>query len=116
VGTIYRATGWIRCATARAVDLNVNWFDSGGGYLSTSTVTNTLVANVWTWYDGPVTAPVGAVTATTSATVPNFPPITDVIVADEIRIRLPVSSGDAATDLRNMYIGALPEMIYVVRR
>jgi hypothetical protein len=115
-GTVYRTTGWIRCATARAVDLNVNWFDGVGAYISTSTTSNTLVADTWTWYEGPVTAPVGAVTATISATVPNFPPNTDVIVADELRVRLPIASGDAATDLRNMYIGALPETIYAVRR
>jgi hypothetical protein len=115
-GTIYRASGWIRCATARNVDLNVNWFNGAAAYLSTSTLTNTLVANTWTFYDGTVTAPVGAATATIAPTVANFPPVTDVIVVDEIRVRLPVASGDAATDLRNMYVAAMPEAVYGVRR
>ncbi|MFE3031586.1 hypothetical protein ACFXKY_08045 [Streptomyces canus] len=115
-GTLYRATAWIRCATARAVDLNINWFDNASAYLSTGTITNTLVANTFTFYDGTVTAPANAVTATLSPTVPNFPPATDVIVVDEARLRLPVASGDAATDLRNQYIAAMPEAVYGVRR
>jgi hypothetical protein len=114
--TQYRATAWIRCATARSVDLNINWFDAGAAYLSTSTVTNALAANTWTFYDGVVTAPAGAVTATLNPTVPSTPPVTDVIVVDEARVRLPVASGDAATDLRNMYIAAMPEAVYGVRR
>jgi hypothetical protein len=115
-GTAYRATAWIRCATARAVDLNVNWFNAAAAYLSTSTVTNTLVANTYTFYDGTVTAPANAVTATVSPTVANFPPATDVIICDEVRVRLPVAAGDAATDLRNQYLAAMPEAVYGVRR
>jgi len=115
-GTIYRASAWIRCATARAIDLNINWFDNASGYLTTSTLTNTLVANTYTFYDGTVTAPALAVTATVAPTVANFPPVTDVIVADEVRLRLPVASGDAATDLRNQYLAAMPEAVYGVRR
>ncbi|MEU8902200.1 hypothetical protein [Streptomyces mirabilis] len=115
-GTIYRASAWIRCATARAVDLNINWFNNAAVYLSTSTLTNTLVANTYTFYDGTVTAPANAATATIAPTVANFPPVTDVIVVDEVRLRLPVASGDAATDLRNQYLAAMPEAVYGVRR
>jgi hypothetical protein len=115
-GTVYRASAWIRCATARNVDLNINWFDGASAYLSTSTLTNTLVANTYTFYDGTVTAPANAATATIAPTVANFPPATDVIVVDEVRLRLPVASGDAATDLRNQYVAAMPEAVYGVRR
>jgi hypothetical protein len=115
-GTVYRATGWIRCATARAIDLNVNWFDEDGGYLSTGTLTNTLAVNTYTFYDGTVTAPADAVEATIAPTVANFPPGTDVIIVDEVRLRLPVASGDAATDLRDQYLAAMPEAVYGVRR
>lgn len=115
-GVTYRVSAWIRCATARAVDLNVNWFDGTSTYLSTGTLTNTLAADTWTFYDGTLTAPANSATATLCPTVPNFPPATDVIVVDEARLRLPVSSGDAATDLRSMYIAAMPEAVYGVRR
>jgi hypothetical protein len=114
--TQYRATAWIRCATARNIDLNINWFDAGSGYLSTSTLTNALAANTYTFYDGTVTAPANAATATIAPTVANFPPNTDVITVDEVRLRLPVASGDAATDLRNQYLAAMPEAVYGVRR
>lgn len=116
-GTTYRATAWIRCATSRNVDLNINWFDADDNYLDTSNAaTVNLTANVWTFYDGEVVAPANSVTGTLNPTVPTFPPVTDVIVVDEARLRLPVASGDAATDLRNQYIAAMPEAVYGVRR
>jgi hypothetical protein len=86
VGQNYTLTGWLRCATTRSVALNINWFN-GGGYLSTSSNDNPVVKNEWTFFEVTATAPVGAVTANAAATVPDFPPVTDVLWCTHVMIR-----------------------------
>lgn len=83
-GVQYTLSGWLYCATARAVDLNINWFDAAHGYLSTSGYEQTVTATTWTFFQQTATAPVGAVYANAAPTVPNFPPSTDVLTVDEI--------------------------------
>lgn len=115
-GTVYRASGWIWCAAARSINLSINWFNSGGSYLSTSSVNNNVSAATWTWFDGNLTAPASAAFASLLPTMGSTPPASHVLYGDELRIRPPVASGDAATDLRNQYIAAMPEAVYGVRR
>lgn len=85
-GTDYTLSGWLRCATARNVALNINWFN-GGGYLSTSSNDQTVAAGEWTFFSLTATAPVGATLANLAATVPTFPPSTDVLWAEEVYLR-----------------------------
>lgn len=115
-GTTYRASAWLWCASARSIDLNVNWFDSVGSYVDTSTVNASVSASTWTFFDGTVVAPVGATQASILPTMGGTPPASDVMHADEVRLRLPVASGDTATDLRNQYVACMPEAVYGVRR
>jgi hypothetical protein len=86
-GQSYTLEGWLYCATAREADLNINWFDAGHGYLSTSGNAIVVAANTWTFFTAPATAPGGAFFANAAPTVPNFPPTTDVLHADEIIFR-----------------------------
>jgi hypothetical protein len=88
VGQQYTLSGWLLCATSRAVDLNVNWFDVAHGYLSTSGNELTVAANTWTFLSLTATAPASSVYANLAPTVPNFPPSADVLYADEIIFRL----------------------------
>ena len=83
-GTTYYPYGWLRCAVARSVDLNVNWYDSGGAYLTTSTVNHTVAAAEWTEFTGPVTAPVGAASARVLPTLASTPPASHVLLADVV--------------------------------
>ncbi|HWN00916.1 MAG TPA: hypothetical protein VNO54_28025 [Streptosporangiaceae bacterium] len=84
VGSQYTLSGWLYCATGRAVDLNINWFDSGHNYLSTSGYELTVTATTWTFFQQTATAPASSVYANLAPTVPNFPPTTDVLTVDEI--------------------------------
>jgi len=84
VGQQYTLQGWLYCATSRAVDLNINWFDGTHAYLSTSGSEQTVTANTWTWFQQTATAPASAVYANLAPTVPTTPPSTDVLTVDEI--------------------------------
>ncbi|MFE6408145.1 hypothetical protein ACFVOR_14565 [Streptomyces sp. NPDC057837] len=86
-GQQYVISGWLRCATARTVNLNMNWFQAAGAYLSTSSSGIAVAANTWTWFELTATAPVGALTANAAPTVPTFPPSTDVLWAHGVTIR-----------------------------
>lgn len=81
-GATYYPYGWLRCTAARGVDLNVNWYDGGGAYLSTSNINDTVVAEEWTEFTGAVTAPVGAATARVLPTLADTPPASHVLTGD----------------------------------
>ncbi|MER5213707.1 hypothetical protein ABT063_24825 [Streptomyces sp. NPDC002838] len=83
-GTTYRPYGWLRSNVAGAADLNVNWYDGAGVYLSTSTVNHTLVADTWTEYAGAFAAPVGAATARVLPTLASTPPASRKLLADVV--------------------------------
>ncbi|MFD3614426.1 hypothetical protein ACFWWT_04085 [Streptomyces sp. NPDC058676] len=87
VGQQYVASGWLRSATARSVALNVNWFGTSGAYLSTTSNDVTVPAGEWTWFELTATAPATALTANLAATVPDFPPVTDLLWGDHITLR-----------------------------
>ncbi|MCZ7414321.1 hypothetical protein [Streptomyces sp. WMMC897] len=93
VGASYTLSGWVRCATSRNAALNINWFDGTGTYLSTSSNDKAVVADQWTYFTITATAPAGAASANAAATVPNFPPGTDVLWADEVFLRPAVVGG-----------------------
>ena len=86
-GRDYTLSGWQMSEVTRSVDLNLNWFDAGGAYLSTSSNGMSLTADVWTWFEVTATAPAGAAFANGSPTVPDFPPVTDVLWSDMVTLR-----------------------------
>jgi hypothetical protein len=86
-GQEYVLEGWLNCVTARSVALNINWFDAGSAYASTSSNDVVVAANTWTWFQLTATAPVGAAFANLAPTVTSFPPASDVLYADEIVFR-----------------------------
>jgi hypothetical protein len=86
-GLDYVLSGWLRCAVARNVALNANWFDGGGVYITTGDNTQFVEAGVWTWFEETFTAPVGTATVNLAPTVPAFPPSTDVLEATKVTMR-----------------------------
>ncbi|MFF0080214.1 carbohydrate binding domain-containing protein [Streptomyces canus] len=84
-GLSYKAEGWLRCVTARSVSLNVNWYNTSGGYLTTSFNTQAVAANTWVLFSGTFAAPAGAAFGQLAATVPSTPPATDILFVDEVR-------------------------------
>src|SRR5690606_31179234 len=97
-GRAYVVSGWLRCATARSIDLNLNWFDGTGAYLSTSANGQAVGADTWTWFELAVLAPVGAAFGNASPTVPSFPPSTDVVWAHQVTIR-PAEAGSLPREI-----------------
>lgn len=87
VGRSYTLSGWLLCENTRSVDLNLNWFDGTGAYLSTTSNGQPVTAGEWTWFTVTATAPVGAGFANAAPTVPDFPPSTDVLWADMVTLR-----------------------------
>jgi hypothetical protein len=87
-GQAYVAQGWLRCATARLIDLNVNWFDAAHAFLSASLGPVTVAASTWTFTSHTFTAPPAAAYASILPTVPLTPPAADVLWADDIVLGL----------------------------
>lgn len=95
-GASYRALGWLFTpATISSVGVNVNWFDSGSVYLSTSSNTSVAAAGAWVLYDTTFTAPVGAAFATVLFTVPGTPGAGLLLYADDVKL-IPVSTYSAS--------------------
>lgn len=117
-GQSYRASGWMYApaSIAAGIGLNINWFDSGQAYLSTSSNSTTPASGAWFFMDSNFTAPASAAYGNVLYTINGTPGAGVLLYGDDIRMRAATPSGDAATDLRNQYIGALPETIYAVRR
>ncbi|MCR3732182.1 hypothetical protein FHS35_009100 [Streptomyces umbrinus] len=86
-GLDYVLSGWLHCAVARNVALNVNWFDAGFGYEDTGANDIGVQAGVWKWFEKTFTAMPGWVWANLSPTVPNFPPSSDVLLAGKVTFR-----------------------------
>lgn len=72
-GHIYRARGWLRLSVSGTANLNVNWFDAHGTYISTSSGPAAVTANTWTFFQNDFTAPTGAVTAQLVPTLTGTP-------------------------------------------
>lgn len=118
VGASYRASGWIYppSAIAGGVEVNINWYDASHAYLSSSVNYAVPTAGVWQFYDKAATAPANAAYANVSFVMSGTPGAGILLYGDDVRLRAATPSGDAATDLRNQYIGAMPEAVYGVRR
>ena len=117
-GASYRASGWLYApaAIAAGVAVNINWYDSGAAYLSTSTNSTTPASGSWFFMDASFTAPGSAAFGAVHYAMNGTPGAGVLLYGDDVRMRAATPSGDAATDLRNQYIAAMPEAVYGVRR
>ncbi|MCX4704364.1 hypothetical protein [Streptomyces sp. NBC_01373] len=118
-GTSYRASGWLYAPQALplGVEIVMYWFDAGHGFLAESIVFSTVpTVGAWVPCSGTATAPANTAFATVLFSMSGTPGAGLLLYGDDVRLRAATPSGDAATDLRNQYIGALPETIYAVRR
>jgi hypothetical protein len=114
----YRASGWLYAPAAipTGCGVNINWFDNTHAYLSTSANSSVPATGAWIPYDQTFAAPVNAAYATLVFSIGGTPGAGVLLYGDDVRLRAATPSGDAATDLRNMYIAAMPEAVYGVRR
>jgi len=85
-GVPYLAQGWLRCAVARTVHLNVNWYDASSTYLSTSSGPILVAANTWTFVSNTFVAPATAAFASIVPTVTGTPAASDILWSDDIEL------------------------------
>jgi hypothetical protein len=86
-GATYRAQGWVRCAVARSISLNINWYDSGSNYITTGTGTISVAATTWTFIATDMIAPSNAAFGNIIPTMTGTPPATNVLWVDEVELR-----------------------------
>lgn len=93
-GQSVRVSAWVRCAVARIVRLEINWFDSSHATISTGNLVTgpSLAATTWTLLDGALTAPASAAYAELRISMTGTPPGSNTLHVDEARLRV---SGDA---------------------
>lgn len=87
-GKPYTATAWFYAATAITsnISLSVNWFDSTGTYISTSSNTQSLGAATWTYFTNTYSPPAGAASATLVPTLSGTPSAGNPLYISYIRL------------------------------
>lgn len=98
-GKSYRAQGWLRCASARTVNLNVNWYDANGVYLSTGSNAMAISANTWTFLFADMLAPAGAAQAIIIPTMTGTPPAGHTLWADEVELHEVINGWQRCTSV-----------------
>jgi hypothetical protein len=91
-GTRYTVSGWLRCAVGRGVNLNVDWTNSSGAYISTSVFSITVVANTWTFFYTEYTSPALTGFGTIRPTMSGTPAGSNILYCDDVRIRSATAS------------------------
>lgn len=96
-GTVYRAVGWLYAPSTlpSQASINVNWFNAGSTYLSTSSNDKTLTAGVWTVYDTTFTAPANTAFASIVFSLVGTPGAGQLVFGDEIRL-VPLTTYNAS--------------------
>jgi hypothetical protein len=86
-GQFYRAEVWVRCAVARNVSPQINWFDAAGTYLSTGNGgAIPVAANTWVQLSVTAVAPASTGRATINISLDGSPLASHVLWIDEARL------------------------------
>lgn len=87
-GRLYRASGWVWAESAfpSGLSFSVNWYDAGGGYVSTSSNFFTPAVGAWQYADGFFPAPAGATQAGVFLEAGGTPGAGLRVWGDEIRL------------------------------
>ncbi|WP_030917291.1 hypothetical protein [Streptomyces sp. NRRL B-24720] len=117
-GTSYTCSYWVYSPAGWSdFRASIDWFDASDVAISSSSSTVQVIsAGQWTYVVNTATAPANASRAAARARQGATPAVSDVWYVDRIMLRPDTAAGDAATDLRNQYIAAMPESTYAVRR
>jgi hypothetical protein len=96
----YLATGWFYSPTGTSsFSLSVNWADSSGAYISTTSNTITLVANTWTQVSNWVTPPATAAYASLVPTEGGSPGPTNLIYISDCYMIMAPENVEALTSI-----------------
>lgn len=115
-GKSYTLTGWLRADVALTnVQIAMLW-NNGATFLSASTSSGALSANIWTPFSVTGTAPANTTQVGRQFAINNPTTAGTTMYADDLVIRETTASGDTAADMQQQYIGAMTEKVGVVRR
>jgi hypothetical protein len=92
-GASYRAAAWLRCAAARNVSLNIDWYTGAGVFISTSTSTLAVAVNTWTAFDFTAAAPATAGRAGITVSMDGTPPAGHLLHIDEAGLYAQLPAG-----------------------
>lgn len=85
----YQAQGWVYSPTGySSVSLSVNWYDSAGTYLSTSSNTVSVPATTWTFLNNYYVVPVGAAQGTLVPTESGTPTGSNLLYLSNVTLTL----------------------------
>jgi hypothetical protein len=93
-GSRYRITGWVRSVVPLTVNLAIDWFDSVGGYLTTSASAQALAAGAWEFRDFTAEAPAGAASFIYGPTITGSPANGTLLYVDDIDAVSPITTID----------------------
>jgi hypothetical protein len=82
----YTVNGWFYTPTGHSMSLSVNWFDSTGAYLATSSSTVTPTASTWTQVTNVFQPPAGAASASIVPTESGTPAAGDLLYLSNVTL------------------------------
>lgn len=114
----YTASAWMWPTATIAANAAsaINWFDGGGGYISSSLVSVNATGGAWNFLSATYNAPANAAQAALVLDLGGTPAATQLVYWDEAKLRPATPTGDAAADLYAQYLAAPAELVQGVRR
>lgn len=85
-GRTYRSRMWVRCSATRNVDAVLDWEDSAGVYLSSTTATVAVTANTWTLLEVSGVAPDAAGFGLYGPSLTGNPPNGTLLFMDDLEL------------------------------
>lgn len=101
-GQVFRASGWLRCAVARTLTLQLRWRDASNVFLSASVASIAVSANTWTYFDVTGTAPASTAFVKIAMEMSSTPAASNVVFLDELRLRQPGTAGAMYFDVTDV--------------
>jgi|SRR5690349_4998466 len=100
VGNTYKVSAWIWPAVSRTVFLGINWFTAGLGFISNTSVSQTLPSQTWTLMSMTAVAPATAAFGVLRIAMIGTPPTSNFLYFDEARFRQPATDISVAATPR----------------
>lgn len=133
--TAYTVSAWVRCPNGRAVTIEVDWRNSGGSVISTTTIPMSLPPNTWVPVVRELASPAAAVSVVLRAKIAQTVPwsslagtlwsalatwqrpiaFVETIYLDAAAVR-PTLPGDTPADMLTQHLGSVAEVVTGVRR
>lgn len=82
----YRASAWVQCDVARAINLEIHWFNAAAALITTTPLIYNVPADQWRYLEVIGTAPPTAVSANILLGMGSTPPASNILWFDEAKL------------------------------